>query len=275
MAIRFAFACGLLLALEGRCLAFIDLTTPFDSDQCATAIEWSGRVLSKDADNAIAQETHAEGLLCAGLADNVGALDRAVSELKALASRYPTDAFLKVYLAKALARRFPLSDEAVDAANDAIDTLNTADTGAARQPLFLLVAQQREELLAYRRLHGPELLARLAGLGSGTVQPEELGDTLLLLAQAGPTSLAAARQRLYDLSGSESPLLLTTFYRAELERDAAPTNELERLYKAAQDNICQSGSALYVRQCGIVAMRLAQISLARGQTSTQTTGGAL
>jgi hypothetical protein len=241
--------------------AAIDSPNPFTDEQCTLAWNYASHRLRNDPTDARAHLTQAEALLCAGLRDNIEALDRAIAGFEEAVRREPANFYPRLYLAEALRKRFFLSDEAVQAFLAARDVLGNADVGAARSDYDAYIVAAVGEIRQQQDHFSLVLRDGEADFVAGRASPHQIGDWLKLLSCTGPGGLRQALSTLDTYLVARPNEILETFYRAELLRGIVAATKLVPLYRAAETALCAGDPDLLALQaCGLARERLRRLT---------------
>lgn len=233
--------------------------SPFHPSQCHAAIDAGCKALSRDPSSRRSLMIVAEGLLCAGLQEDLWALDAAIALLDRIVAEEPSNLFARLDLADALRLRYPLSDAAYDALAMVDARLDQADVGAARDGLRQYVRQNLGGLDAARSIvsyssgashesasMGPQPLS-LAALAIGTA-----------LALTGPSRVAELQSALDAHLRQVPGDPLASFLKAELSLGRVPRETARDLYQQAKMRLCIN--ARYKTQCDLAKRRIGQIA---------------
>lgn len=255
---------GGAMSFSATCaLASLSYANPFHPEQCDLAVAAAERALSDNQADARARQILAEGLLCRGLTqDDPWALEAAMRGFEERLSADASDFFAQLYLAEALRRRFPLSDDVPVAFERAIAVVAHADVGSAREELSIHL----RGALGAVRLHREQFLPTLQRLqdqrGHGELSWGQLGAFVTLLAHTGPSGLRRALSELdAQLARHQNPAF-DAFYRAELLRGTQARAEVAALYRAAAEGLCGPRGSSQGTECQRARWRIDQLEAA-------------
>jgi hypothetical protein len=249
----------------GQARASITYQNPFHPQQCDLAIAAARQAFNTDQNDRRSREVLAQGLLCRGLRDDPWALDAAIRELERLLAEDDRDFFSRLYLAEAMRRRFPLSEEAVKAFVLASGTLPAADVGAARADLAAHIEGSLRALQAHGDQFRPRLERLLAQEAMGALTREQLPEIAVLLAQTGPGGVDRALAILDAHRAEHQDPAFATFYRAELLRGRITRKEATRLYRSAETVLCDDRAPAREDECSRARWRLRQLAGTEGR----------
>ncbi len=238
---------------------------PFHPEQCDRAVVFADRLLARDPASKRGRLIRAEGLLCKGLDDDPWALDEAFALLRLLAADEPHNFFVRLELADAERKRFPLSDEAESSLRQTEALLRSAEVGAARRELEAHVSENQAAMERRAARILPLVDERWTQYTAGTLTAAGMAQLVSLLVLLGPGGVDDAERSLDGFLATYPDAALATVYRGEVLWARGALRESEAVYRNAERLLCGSGQVKLSHDCLLARGRLQHLGRLDGK----------